>query len=532
MSSVFDIVIRNRLFAGRNKVKIDVDKTPNPKIGLKRQRNSKIEAATEPATIHDSRSKSLGSHHELPQSLFIRSFVASKEANSHFVHLGDPEEDEYVAVRIEEGEDGQFYMVVKEDITQDLDAEWKPNVELQVGEDGLHTLVAVDESRNTTILAKQAEETREMQAFEKQNKPAEEPQANENPQAQPQKHPEIKQQPEERPIAKEQLHMKPLDPAHISLSPLPVADFQNEKPFTLNVKTGKKNRVYGGCVCSQCGQTFVNVARLERHLSVHEVHGSFMCPLCGKTYKYEYNLFYHWRRNCRDMNELVPQEERRYMDLHQLRDLVDEVAKKKHEIGPIDMRFAGQELSFDAKRRKIMPKQHGMDATGGICPHCTIYVVKPYFERHLAAHQGLISADQEGPGGFFCDLCGLLFKMRANLFKHWRTSCQDLQSQLTHDAESLYNDDRIRSIVMKQLMKSGQKPSCSYREPAPQALSMPKFEDLPCGRSRIRRRLHGRRGAERRTACLPEQHAGIRSQQLEVLAVPRSRRERRHVAEA
>ncbi|TKR70194.1 hypothetical protein L596_022246 [Steinernema carpocapsae] len=348
--------------------------------------------------------------------------------------MSDPEEDEYVAVRIEgrkwailHGRQGRHHAGSRETdrscptselemsvlrnfqtcpclagpffetpwrVSPPLDvyAEWKPNVELQVGEDGLHTLVAVDENRNTTILAKQAEETRKMEAFEKQNKPAEEPQADEDPQTQPQTHPKIKQQPEESPIAKEQLHMKPLDPAHISHSPLPMADFQNEKPFTLSmangsqegtiilqepVKTGKKNRVYGGCVCPQCGQTFVNVARLERHLSVHEVHGSFLCPLCGKTYKYEYNLFYHWRRNCRDMNELVPQEERRYMDVHQLRDLVDEVAKKKEEIGPIDMGFARRELYYDEERRRITPTPSSSGTSGEICPHCSIYVVTP-----------------------------------------------------------------------------------------------------------------------------------------------------------
>ncbi len=66
-----------------------------------------------------------------------------------------------------------------------------------------------------------------------------------------------------------------------------------------------------------------------------QVFGSYLCPLCGKTYKYEYNLFYHWRRTCRDLNELMPIEERKVMDVNALRQLVDEVAQKKAEVGDI-----------------------------------------------------------------------------------------------------------------------------------------------------------------------------------------------------
>ena len=34
---------------------------------------------------------------------------------------------------------------------------------------------------------------------------------------------------------------------------------------------GRRNRVYGSCRCNECGQSFVNTARLERHLAVHQV---------------------------------------------------------------------------------------------------------------------------------------------------------------------------------------------------------------------------------------------------------------------
>lgn len=34
----------------------------------------------------------------------------------------------------------------------------------------------------------------------------------------------------------------------------------------------RRSRVYGTCKCPECDQAFVNTARLERHLAVHQVY--------------------------------------------------------------------------------------------------------------------------------------------------------------------------------------------------------------------------------------------------------------------
>ena len=98
---------------------------------------------------------------------------------------------------------------------------------------------------------------------------------------------------------------------------------------------GRRNRVYGQCKCPDCGQSFVNTARLERHLAVHQIFGNYSCPLCAKTYKYEYNLFYHWRKTCRDLDDVFSVSERKGLDVNTLRTAVDDlVRKKEHYITP------------------------------------------------------------------------------------------------------------------------------------------------------------------------------------------------------
>jgi hypothetical protein len=42
-----------------------------------------------------------------------------------------------------------------------------------------------------------------------------------------------------------------------------------------DLKYGRRNRKHGKAVCPECNQSFVNTARLERHLSVHQVSFSY-----------------------------------------------------------------------------------------------------------------------------------------------------------------------------------------------------------------------------------------------------------------
>uniref|UniRef100_F1KTL3 Zinc finger protein sdc-1 n=1 Tax=Ascaris suum TaxID=6253 RepID=F1KTL3_ASCSU len=215
----------------------------------------------------------------------------------------------------------------------------------------------------------------------------------------------------------------------------------------------RRNRVYGTCRCPECGQSFVNTARLERHLAVHQVFGSFLCPLCGKTYKYEYNLFYHWRRTCRDLNGLIALDERRTMDVGALRQVVEEVAQKKAEIGPIDIGINRKVLYATTPLDKLEMPSNTSVRRGNACRACGVIILPTHMPRHLDLHRGEGIIDERCAfGGFCCDLCGLLFRQHSNLIKHWRTGCPEIQANIPEDEEIILDDVGLKRMVMR-LMK-------------------------------------------------------------------------------
>ncbi|VDD85979.1 unnamed protein product [Enterobius vermicularis] len=225
-------------------------------------------------------------------------------------------------------------------------------------------------------------------------------------------------------------------------------------PFPQGMKM-RRNRVYGECRCSECGQSFVNTARLERHLAVHQIFGSFLCPLCGKTYKYEYNLFYHWRRTCRDLNELVSLEDRKTMDVNALRQLVDDVALKKSEIDQIEIGINRNFLFGTSPYARLEMPSGYVGCRGTTCGVCGIVVPSAHLHKHLSLHRGESVVDNRNvSGGFFCDLCGIMFRQHFNLIKHWRTSCPEIQANLPEDEDITMDDDGLRRMVTRLMRRS------------------------------------------------------------------------------
>ncbi|CEF70045.1 Zinc finger, C2H2 domain and Zinc finger C2H2-type/integrase DNA-binding domain and Zinc finger, C2H2-like domain-containing protein [Strongyloides ratti] len=226
----------------------------------------------------------------------------------------------------------------------------------------------------------------------------------------------------------------------------------------MSATTGKhrRNRVEGSCMCPECGQTFINTARLERHLSVHQVFGSFQCPLCQKGYKYEYNLFYHWRKTCRDIHEIMSLEERKSCDVNQLRRVVDMLANEKHKSNPQD-NILPRTILY-ASSSQLNHRESGDSRLKGKidCRSCGVLVPPNHFGRHLSLHKGDGLVDVRSPcGGFFCDLCGVIFKFHHNLIKHWRTNCPTIQQGFEHGYIDHFtmDNDNLKKMVQSLLKR-------------------------------------------------------------------------------
>ncbi|VDN01693.1 unnamed protein product [Thelazia callipaeda] len=217
----------------------------------------------------------------------------------------------------------------------------------------------------------------------------------------------------------------------------------------------RRNRVYGTYSCPECDQTFINTARLERHLAVHQVCGSFQCPLCHKVYKYEYNLFYHWRRTCHDLNELVPAERRRLMDVNILRKMVLKQAQKKAEETPPPVMKIGinPNLLFKSDSFNLFDMQAPIGSQSSVysgvpCKYCGVKIPSFVMQWHVAVHRGIIAVDtRSGSGEHFCSLCGLLFRQHYSLIKHWRSGCNEIQARLPDTRDISMDDETLKDMV-------------------------------------------------------------------------------------
>ncbi|CAI4226046.1 unnamed protein product [Auanema sp. JU1783] len=247
----------------------------------------------------------------------------------------------------------------------------------------------------------------------------------------------------------DQIHYSPIRASSLE----PVYQSRNLVHIPQGLKA-RKNRQYGNCKCPECGASFVNTARLERHLSVHQVFGSFLCPLCAKTYKYEYNLFYHWRKTCKDLDELIPTLQRNEMDVATLRQLVDEVVKKKADFGPVDIGVSKSVLFQSGPLSRLEMPSNPLGKRGSSCRACGIVVYTNHMPKHLALHQGEGLPDERAvTGGYVCDLCGTGFRQHCNLIKHWKSGCPEIQANTMNNA-MLLSDNELRHVVADLLKRA------------------------------------------------------------------------------
>ncbi|VDK69421.1 unnamed protein product [Litomosoides sigmodontis] len=226
----------------------------------------------------------------------------------------------------------------------------------------------------------------------------------------------------------------------------------------------RRNRVYGTYSCPECDQTFINTARLERHLAVHQISGSFQCPLCQKVYKYEYNLFYHWRRTCHELSELVPAERRRTMDVNVLRSMVLKFARKKADEAPPPVMKIGinPNLLFRSDTFGLIDMQAPLSTqtsvhSGVPCKQCGVKISNSVIQWHVAMHRGIIPVDaRSGSGEHFCSLCGQIFRQHYSLIKHWRSSCNEIQARLSNTRDLSMDDETLKDMVADIMRELGE----------------------------------------------------------------------------
>ncbi|VDM22943.1 unnamed protein product [Wuchereria bancrofti] len=145
----------------------------------------------------------------------------------------------------------------------------------------------------------------------------------------------------------------------------------------------KWSSTHGMVQCSLCSRTFVNMARLERHIAgFHATTGSHPCVLCGNRFKYDYNLLSHYRRSCPYTKLYIDLEKREQSDALVLRRAVRALAQRNLQLS-------------SAQKKMIANKREVPDNSVASIPH---FRTRPPFE--------LMVMRPDLPNGKSCPVCG------------------------------------------------------------------------------------------------------------------------------
>ncbi|KAE9412899.1 hypothetical protein Angca_001871, partial [Angiostrongylus cantonensis] len=93
------------------------------------------------------------------------------------------------------------------------------------------------------------------------------------------------------------------------------------------------------------------------------------------------------------------------------------------------------------------------------CTICGILVHRNHHPQHEALHSattetGLRLLDRQSPsGGYFCDLCGVAFRSRENLYSHWRSSCVEIMANIEPGSELFLSDLELKAMVLDLLWR-------------------------------------------------------------------------------
>ncbi|KAJ1363513.1 hypothetical protein KIN20_023398 [Parelaphostrongylus tenuis] len=174
-----------------------------------------------------------------------------------------------------------------------------------------------------------------------------------------------------------------------------VVDVDGELVNVISVDRGKWSIPENGkpLQCPDCFRQFANAGRLERHIAgFHSHYGAFKCPLCGHSFKYDYNLLYHYRHSCAYTKLLVGADVRKLLDAASLRKLVSHIKQSDPRLRP------GRARLVNIKRRpSLRAVPRNIRALNTNTSNGT--------QKHLNE-------------GIRCPVCGVVFYGQKSLDKH------------------------------------------------------------------------------------------------------------------
>lgn len=133
--------------------------------------------------------------------------------------------------------------------------------------------------------------------------------------------------------------------------------------------------------------------------------------------------------------------------------MVEDLAAKKSSYNNLELGISSQPL-FRNLNPEILDDSRRSSKRHVTCQTCNVNVLAAHMPKHLNVHNGTSHADHPSvAGAYFCDLCGLVFRQKSNLFKHWRTNCAEIMANLPEESDLTMDDDGLREMVEELLKK-------------------------------------------------------------------------------
>lgn len=170
------------------------------------------------------------------------------------------------------------------------------------------------------------------------------------------------------------------------------------------------------------------------------ITGDWICGLCNTLCLRLHTLIQHWKVSCSELKEVICDDDRKAMSNDEIQEAVFRLILDRYSADILPgYDEPGPSFQF-AFEKETKPS---------FCIYCNLHFPRGTLSTHYGVH-----SSQHKPGTktqssrvpYVCDLCGFGFRFKKSLYKHWRHSCCEVQTNCPPNGMTIDNQG-LRKMV-------------------------------------------------------------------------------------